>query len=52
METRCYIAIFVFAALSTVLGYLIFKRHKVLFKLAADAPVTAASPLVPARKAT
>ena len=28
MEAKCYIAIFVFAALSTVLGYMIFHRLK------------------------
>ena len=28
MEIRCYIAIFVFAALATVLGYMVFHRLK------------------------
>ena len=26
MELRCYVAIFVFAALATVLGYMVFHR--------------------------
>ena len=45
METRCYIAIFVFAALATVLGYMVF--HRLKSDVNVPAPVaTASTPLL------
>ena len=45
MDARCYIAILVFAALSTVLGYMIFHRLK---KSAVPGPSAAAAPVATA----
>ena len=50
MEAKCYIAIIVFAALSTVLGYMVFHRLKALKPVdvtsAAASVATPATPLL------
>ena len=55
MEARCYIAIFVFAALATVLGYMVFHRLKSDVKSNVNVPggvATASTPLATTAKAT
>ena len=53
METKCYIAIFVFAALSTVLGYMIFHRNAAkVAKVAAPSNLAAAPAATGATAAT
>ena len=52
MELRCYVAIFVFAALATVLGYMVCHRLKTVTASAStshvNVPATVASaPLLP-----
>ena len=52
MEAKCYIAIFVFAALSTVLGYMIFHRIAKVAKVAAPSNLAAAPAATGATAAT
>ena len=53
MEVKCYIAIFVFAALSTVLGYMIFHRNgRNAAKIAAPSNLAAAPAATGATAAT
>ena len=48
MEVRCYIAMFLFAALSTVLGYMVLTRVRAKTSNAAPAAAvaTSATPLL------